>query len=131
MDKRAKSQPLYLTRWLILAGVMVGLFFSSGEGLQLLPFVDYDEGAYHGQGIDRNDVRSYAAANRNQSGQSTPLKFRAQKDLKHFTGASPLSVEARPVAAVVYTARQHREDQLSYSSNFLISPSGRAPPSRA
>lgn len=112
-----------------MIGVLTGIFFSGGEGLRLLPFgPSSQDQTLERQRIGPDDFRSYSASVRTQGSHSIPLKVRAQKDLTYFTGAVSVAFQRRAATSTLVSRRQFREIELSYSSNFLISPSGRAPP---
>lgn len=120
----------YLTRWFLLIGVMTGIFFSSGEGVQLFPFpVISDTTETNTIALRDESYKPYSLSLHNSAGFSVVLKAKVQKNLKHPAGADSFGNEFCPTISTHPPFRQiSREITFPHSSILLTSASDRAPP---
>jgi hypothetical protein len=111
--------------------VLAGLFFSGGEGVQLLPFpiAEVDNSKNIAIALEKN-LKSYALSVHN-SGNYSPLpKFKFQKHTNQDAASGHLTFDWSNARANFYlqSARNREEANLSHLSVFLSSQSDRAPP---
>jgi hypothetical protein len=113
----------YITRWLLLIGVLGGLFFSNGEGIQLFPFPDSTE---------KNSLLFQAEINKNYSisaHNSTFVQFKAQKDCNHaVTQNLPLNNFQATKFRVLSTDQVRCKSNFYYNLRAPILQSDRASP---
>lgn len=113
----------YITRWLLLIGVLGGLFFSGGEGIQLLPFPEKSE---------QNSIPFQAEINKSYSISTHNAAFvhhKTQKHIKHSAHHNFLSHNFQPTTYRVFTVGQTLFKPSSfYILRTPIAQSDRAPP---
>lgn len=119
-----------IIRWFLLISVLSGIFFSSGEGVHLLPFpVSSDSSEKSSYPFGVKSYKSYTLSAHNQSSHSLLLKAKFQKNNKDYACGALRANEFSPVKFVYPSLEQsHKEEGLFYTSSFLILPSDRAPP---
>lgn len=121
-----------VTRWLLIAGVMVGLFFSGGEGIRLLPFPAVSAaGEAAPPKLENGKSNSYSYTVRNSAAHSFAIKFKEQKNPKFFESAGPgrIGGDHQPLELVVTASRQnYRQPAFFNYSPVTAVPSDRAPP---
>ncbi|HEY0457886.1 MAG TPA: hypothetical protein VGC97_01970 [Pyrinomonadaceae bacterium] len=119
-------------RWLFIFGVLAGLFFSSGEGIQLLPF-PVAEGANLkvNASVPEVNSKSYAFSVFSSRNYSALLKAKFQKDISQYLSGESLTFERSDARA----KRRLPAAQIWRQSNLLPrgslvpnSRSKRAPP---
>ena len=72
-------------RWILIFGLLAGLFFSGGEGIQLLPFPVSERGNSEIDVSVRDDnSKSYAFTVFSSRSFSTLLKAKFQKDTNQY-----------------------------------------------
>lgn len=118
-------------RWIFIFGVLAGLFFSRGEGIQLLPFPGA-EGHYSKNtfSVLENNSKSYAFSVHGSGSLSTLLKSKYQKNTNQHLPGEYLTLE-RLDLGVKYCSRAAQNRQktsLLHGSLVLSSQSDRAPP---
>lgn len=122
----------FVTRWVLLLGVMTGLCFSSGEGIQLLPFsAASGAGAENAAQIESGKAKFYSYSARNSAAQSVAVKSKEQPAAKFFDGAgiSRFGVEFRaPKAFGTRRSQNYHQPKLFNRSPVTAKPSDRAPP---
>lgn len=70
-------------RLILLISVLSGIFFSSGEGVQLIPFpVETENGKQDSFPFQDGDVKSYALSVHNLTNHSLSFKSKTQKHAK-------------------------------------------------
>lgn len=129
MRKDAKKNRS-ITRWLLIAGVLTGLFFSSGEGIQLLPFpsvtaaIEKNNSRFHS-----GNSKSYSFSLHNSAAHKAIVKSKAQKNHKNFDCPEMFGHEFQ-TAELFYPAVGQTEFSatLFKTSGLTAFPSDRAPP---
>jgi hypothetical protein len=122
-----------IPRWIVIIGVMIGLFFSSGEGIQLLPFsAAHSEIAKENSAkIELGTAKFYSYSVRNTGLYSFVGKNKVQKNSKDFDGFVSNNYENYLSSfkgfAEVITQNYFQAVFLNASSVTAI-PSDRAPP---
>jgi hypothetical protein len=119
------------TCWIFLFSVLTGLFFSSGEGIQLFPFpiVEGNNSKNNFSIIEKN-LKSYAFSVHNSGNHSSLIKSKFQKQInKYLAGGDLIFDWSNPYVTLCLQTRRYRvEASLLYASVFLSSQSDRAPP---
>lgn len=117
-------------RWFILIGVLSGLFFSSSEGIRLMPFPDAavhaeEKSSYLGQ--EQNNYNFSVSRFGTHSFESKPL---FQKHLSRYPAGNVPNRFNFTVTGKIYFLNFSAFDQdgTFYSSVLLNSPSDRGPP---
>jgi hypothetical protein len=122
----------FVTRWVLLLGVMTGLCFSSGEGIQLLPFsAASGAGAQNVSQIEIGKSKFYSYSVRHSAAQSVAVKSKEQKDSAFFdaAGMSRFSAEFQPPKAFSARSSQNYHQPVLFNrSPVTAAPSDRAPP---
>ena len=132
MKQGAFSKFQLSVRWFLLISVIASSFFSSGEGVQLLPFPDSDRGGENGpRDINGTPDKSYAFSVHNLT-ITAAAKISSQKKVKK--DASVESSATTHLAHVVDPDLIRQRGIFARRSSFLsepdvLLPSGRAPPS--
>ena len=119
-------------RWLLMFGVLAGLFFSSGEGIRLLPFPFKDAHSPKIAGaVAGEHSKSYALTVFNSRSAAALLKIKLQKDAPPFLagGDRALDRPETPAAAPRGAAPDFYDPNPSRFSRRAGSRSNRAPPS--
>lgn len=120
----------YVTRWFLLIGVMTGICFSSGEGIQLLPFPASPEQTEKNT-IPQQDekFKAYTLSVLSSAIHTSAVKSKVQKDLKQPACADIIGCRIefinhhfQPSARVDFAVR------FFPTSIFPATPSSRAPP---
>lgn len=119
----------FITRWFVMIGVLAGLFFSSGEGIQLLPFPNSPERAGKVTvRLENEKSKPYSLSVHNTGAQQNFVKNKVQKDQKILDFAavgSKLKPEKFTHAPVI---QNFHEPAFYIAHNLSASPSNRAPP---
>lgn len=122
---------LKFVRWIVLLGVLTGLFFSGGEGIRLLPFPKTSEAkAEISSRILTANSGSFNFSTHHSGGYSLKIKSPVQKNLKRvLSGFKSDSVGFSIAENFRFTPpKNHQIVFFSYESFLLSSISGRAPP---
>jgi hypothetical protein len=136
-----KNEPLKTfqtsARWILLIGLLTGIFFSSGEGIRLWPFPLSPNQEARGGGKGGGDLASLSDEKSNSyifsvrgSAHSLSVKFKAQKNLKDFAlcGLFANEFDSKKVL-ILHSEKNYCQSGGSHDSGFLLSTAGRAPPS--
>jgi len=120
-----------MTRWFLMIGVLTGLCFSSGEGIQLLPFqANVENGTETSLKAENDKTKSYSYSVLNSATSGAPHS-KQQKSFKFFERGGGISIVdgVKPIA-FFYSARlvySHR--LIRFNSSFVAAePSDRGPP---
>ena len=119
------------TRWILIFGVMIGLFFSGGEGVQLFPFpISESVTSKNAASVLKKNLKSYAYSIHNSGSHSTLFKSKLQKQTNHYLPEENSTFNWSNFRAnfCLQSAHDRREANLSHTSVFLSSPSDRGPP---
>jgi len=119
------------TRWILIFGLLAGLFFSSGEGIQLFPFpIAEGDSSKNTASIDVNNQKFYAFSVHNSGGHLPTLQSKFQKPTNQYLSGGHLTFGWSNFRAnfCLQPAHDRREANLSHTSVFLNSPSDRGPP---
>lgn len=130
MKRKSLNKFQYLTRWFLLFSVLIGIFFSSGEGVHLLPFPVTTESSKKGTYPFRaGSNKSYTLSVHNAGNHSFSLKSNTQKAAKDLASGVLFVNEIDKAEFLVFPGiRNYQTNPIFYPSEFLISPSDRAPP---
>jgi hypothetical protein len=126
----AKTQQ-HDTRWIILFGLLAGLFFSGGEGIQLMPFRIAKAGNSKNTSLLRgNNSKSYALSVHNSNKYSPLLKFKSHKDSKQHSASGHLTFNGLNASANYYlqSVCSRNEAEFLHIILLLDSQSERGPP---
>lgn len=129
----SKKQQNCITRWIILFGVLAGLFFSGGEGIQLLPFsVTEDKTAENTSVLSEKLFKTYSYSVNNSGSHQFGTASKLQKNDKRSQLDKAILTATRfdwiqnPVSP---QEQNFHEIKLFSTFPFLSPPSDRAPPS--
>jgi hypothetical protein len=118
-------------RWVLLFGILAGLFFSGGEGIQLFPFpvTELNHSKISASNLEENP-KSYAFSVFSSRNYSTLLKSKFQKDANQYLSGELLTCAGLDLRAnfCLSSARNHKETDLLRRSLDPDSQSDRAPP---
>jgi hypothetical protein len=118
-------------RWLLLYGVLAGLFFSGGEGIQLLPFPPAKgKTSKIAARVAEESSKSYAFSVFSSRSSFGLLKAKFQKDSdQYLSGArfAPERLYARP-KIVLPAVRNVQESKVLPDFRVSIPQSKRGPP---
>ena len=129
MRKESLKTLRHLTRWIILCGVLTGIFFSSGEGLQLMPFPDSPVGAGKSASRMRDEREKFYSFSVHSFPLSLSLKSKVQKGSDHFVCSNACASEFEIAGFLIsQPAASPFERPFFYASPSFLIPSGRAPP---
>lgn len=118
-------------RWIFIFGVLVGLFFSGGEGIQLLPFPNAENNfSKNTSFILEKKSNAYAFSVHGSGKYSTLLKSKCQKHAHQNLAGENLTFDRADFRAnFCWRTAQHRhEPDFLQISLVLSSQSDRAPP---
>ncbi len=118
-------------RLILLFGLLAGLFFSSGEGVQLFTFpIAEGDSSKNTASIDVNNQKFYTFSVHNSGGHSPTLQSKSQKQTNQYLHVGRLTVGWSNFQAnfCLTSARQREEADFSRASLVLGSLSDRAPP---
>ncbi len=119
------------TRWIFIFVVLTGLFFSGGEGVQLLPFpIAEGNNSKNTASILVKNPKAYAFSVHNSGNHSSLLESKFQKDTNQYLPGGHLTFDWSNVRATfcLQSARNREEADFSHNSLVLGSQSDRAPP---
>lgn len=118
------------SRWFFVIGVMTGLFFSGGEGIQLFPFsVASTEVESSADQLQTGESKSYAFSVYNSNSHSGIAKTKNQKNTKYFDLADVVKNRWHTIEFLYSPTKQnYQRTAFSTSAEIFISPSDRAPP---
>jgi hypothetical protein len=119
------------TRWIFIFSVLAGLFFSGGEGIQLLPFpIAEDNNSKNTSSTLETNLKSYAFSVHNSANHSTLLKSKFQKHANQYLAGGYFLPDWSNVHAnfCLQSAHNREETDFSHISLVLSSQSDRAPP---
>ncbi len=131
MKKSAPMTRQNCARWILIFGVLAGLFFSNGEGIQLLPFpIAKDCDSKNTSSALEKNLKSYAFSVHNSGNHSPSLKSKIQKHTNQHSAGGHLSFDWSSIRAKLFLQPAHHREEanLSRTSVFLTSQSDRAPP---
>lgn len=118
-------------RWILICGLLAGLFFSGGEGIQLLPFPDSERGSSEINVSVRDDLsKSYAFSVFSARSFSVLLKAKFQKDANQYLSGEYLRFERSEAGTKVClpAVQKRQEADFLHISLTTDSQSNRAPP---
>jgi len=118
-------------RWIFIFGVLAGLFFSGGEGIQLLPFPNtVDNNAETSFSILEKNLMSYAFSVHNSGNLSPLVKSKFQKHNNQCLSSRNLNFDCSNIHAnfLLQSAHNREEADLLHLSLISSSQSDRAPP---
>jgi hypothetical protein len=131
MKRFASMRRQTSARWVFIFGVLAGLFFSGGEGIQLFPFpvAEAKTSKISASNLDEHS-KSYAFSVFSSRNYSTLLKSKFQKDANQYLSGERFTPDRSETRADFCrkTARNRHEAGLLHISHVLSSPSKRAPP---
>ena len=119
------------TRWILIFGLLAGLFVSSGEGVQLFPFpISEGNNSKNSSALNEKSQKSYAFSVHNSGGHLPTLQSKFQKQANQYLPVGRLTVGWSNFQAnfCLTSARQREEADFSRASLVLGSLSDRAPP---
>jgi len=119
------------TRWILIFGLLIGLFFSGGEGIQLLPFpVAEGSNSKNTSSILEKNLKSYVLSVHNSSNHSPLLKSKFQKNANQYLPGGHSTFDWSSIRAKLFLQQENNREKpnLSHASVFLSSQSDRAPP---
>ncbi len=119
------------TRWIFIFGVLTGLFFSGGEGVQLLPFpIAEGNNSKNTSSVLEKNLKSYAFSVHNSGNHSTLLESKFQKDTSRFLPGGHLTFNWTGSGANFCLQSAHNREKADFSHVSLVlgSQSDRAPP---
>jgi hypothetical protein len=131
MKRFASATRKSCARWIFIFGVLAGLFFSGGEGIQLLPFpVIEANNSKNTSFILESNSKSYAFTVFSSGNYSTLFKSKFQKHAnQHLSGANPTFSRLDAGANFCRQAAQIRQEaNLLHLAAVADSQSNRAPP---
>lgn len=130
MREKNLNRIQYAARLLMLIGVLTGILFSSGEGVQLLPFpVSPEKSEKNSYPVQNGNYKSYSLSTYNSSAHSVLLKIKSKKDIKApFCGAIYRTECDHKESVQFVPAQGYKERAVFNTPGYLISPSDRAPP---
>jgi len=118
-------------RLILLFGLLAGLFFSSGEGIQLFPFpIAEGDSSKNTASIDVNNQKFYAFSVHNSGGHLPTLQSKSQKQTNQYLHVGHLTFGWSSLQAnfCLPSAHNREEADFSHTSLVLSSQSDRAPP---
>ena len=118
-------------RWVFIFGVLAGLFFSGGEGIQLFPFpVVEDSNSKISASVPEQNPKSYAFSVFSSRNYSTQLKSKFQKYTNQYLSGEGWKFDRSQICVnfCLPSAQNRREASLLRIPLVLSSPSDRAPP---
>lgn len=119
----------YAAHWILLIGVLPGIFFSSGEGIQLMPFPASQNTNEKKSSFLEDEREKYYAFSVHNYTNSLSIKSKVQKNVKDFDESKPDANEFRVEKLSVSPSQQYcGEIAYFYDFRFLTSSSNRAPP---
>ncbi|HQU86732.1 MAG TPA: hypothetical protein PKY59_26605 [Pyrinomonadaceae bacterium] len=118
------------TRLILIVGVMTGLFFSGGEGIQFLPFPETaSQTEKDASQIHSGKSKSYAFSVNNSNIHSGTVKSKSQKNLKFFDLADVVKNRRQTTEFLSLAVNpNYYRAAISVSTDIFVSPSDRAPP---
>ena len=119
------------TRWILIFGLLAGLFFSSGEGIQLFPFpIAEGDSSKNTASIDVNNQKFYAFSVHNSGVHLPTLQSKSQKQTNQYLHVGRLSVGWSNFPANFCLPSAHKREEADFSRTSLVSDSqsDRAPP---
>jgi len=131
VKKNLFESRLRFVRWIVLLGVLTGLFFSGGEGIRLIPFPNSTGNITENSSrVLTSDSGSFNFSTHHSGGYSLKAKSEIQKNLKRISAGFKSTFIDLSIAENFRFEPQknHRTVFFSYDSFLLSSISGRAPP---
>lgn len=130
--KRFASMTRHNTaRWIFIFGVLAGLLFSGGEGIQLFPFQAAEaDNSKNTFSVLEEDLKSYALSVHNSGNHSHLLKSKPQKQTNQYLSGGRSTFTRSSICPKLFLkpARNREDANPSHASVFLSSQSDRAPP---
>lgn len=117
--------------WFLLISVLTGIFFSSGEGLQLFPFSVAVENTNQDPNYNQKFCnKSYTESTHNFTNQSFSTNTNLQKNIKNeiVLGSSATNCLLLNRFLATFAKATQIRTQFFYSSNYYVSTPSRAPP---
>lgn len=130
MRRDALTKISGIFRTFLLFNVLIGIFFSNAEGIQLLPF-PVSETAIETNSLSKGkSYKSYNLSVHNFSLHSFLTKAKSQKNIKEISDDKILADHRFSNDCVVFVQKQqcYQKADSIYDSNILTLPSNRAPP---
>lgn len=118
-------------RWVFIFGVLAGLFFSGGEGIQLFPFPVAEANNYKiSASVPEKNPKSYAFSVFTSRNYSTLLKSKFQKHTNQYLSGEVWTFDWSETCAnfCPQSVQNRQEADLLPNSLVLRSQSDRAPP---
>lgn len=118
-------------RWVFIFGVLAGLFFSGGEGIQLFPFgVAEDKTSNITASNFEQNQKSYAFSVFSSRNYSALLKSKFQKDTNQYLSGGDWNFDWSQNCEIfcLPAVRNPEKTNVFHLSLVLSSPSDRAPP---
>lgn len=118
-------------RWIFIFGLLAGLFFSGGEGIQLFPFpVSEDKNSEITSSVPEKNPKSYTFSVFSSRNYSTLLKSKFQKHANQdlFGESWAFDWSENSANFCRQTAQNRQEANLLRLAFVLSSQSDRAPP---
>jgi hypothetical protein len=117
-----------ISRWCVLTCLLAGLFFSSGEGIQLFPFPVAPDQTERKNVSDKKD-KVYSFSVLNSSGHAGVTYSKIQKNLKFLDFAQFFRGNPPPSKMRLFEIGPQSSRPVFYNSSVLVrTPSDRAPP---
>ena len=119
------------TRWILIFGLLAGLFFSSGEGVQLFPFpISEGNNAKNSSALNEKSQKSYAFSVHNSGGHLPTLQSKFQKQANQYLPVGHLTFGWSSLQANFCLKSAHNREEANFSrpAVFPSSQSDRAPP---
>jgi hypothetical protein len=117
---------------ILIIGVVIGLFFSSGEGRQLFPFpTTADTTKENTFEIKNGKSKFYSYSVRNSSSQTIAVKYKGQKNFKQSDcgGIGYAANEYEPPKFIRVVSLQNYSQNIFFNFPlYRAIPSDRAPP---
>lgn len=119
-----------IIRTFLLFNVLIGIFFSNAEGIQLLPFPVSATAIETNSLAQGQSYKSYNLSVHNFSLHSFQTKAKSQKNVKEISDGKILANRRFSNDCVVFEQKQKccQKADSTYDSNILTLPSNRAPP---
>lgn len=117
-------------RWFLITGIMTGLFFSSGEGIQLLPFPSTPLNVEKNASAQPDGTsKSYSFSVHNSGANPAKVSSKVHKNLKFLDFADVSGKILQTTEFRRLTVGHNNSEPLFFNTPGLIaSPSDRAPP---
>ena len=119
------------TRWILIFGLLAGLFVSSGEGVQLFPFpISEGNNSKNSSALNEKSQKSYAFSVHNSGGHLPTPQSKFQKQANQYLPVGHLTFGWSSLQANFCLKSAHNREEANFSrpAVFPNSQSDRAPP---